>query len=125
MRNFNTYLWLAQLVTGGLIVVFGGTHMVLLHMDNVLGFFGVAVNEPVSWASMADRAVQGFWLAFYIVFLGLVVYHALNGLRGIILELNPPARLERAITGFIVLLGVAALVLGIYVPADLFLGLEA
>ena len=124
MRSTHTYLWLLQLVTGALIIVFGGTHMVLMHLDSILGFFGVHIGEASSWTLMADRAVQSFWLAFYIVFLSIVVYHGLNGLRGIILELNPPRTVARLVTALIIFLGLAALVLGIYVPADLFLGLE-
>ena len=120
----NTYLWLLQLITGGLILVFGGTHLVLMHLDEILGFFGVEIGEPSSWTSMAERwdsAVQGLWLAFYIVFLALALYHALNGLRGIILELTPSHRTERIITGVLIALGVIAFGLGVYVPADLFI----
>ena len=117
----NTYLWLFQLITGGLILIFGGTHLVLMHLDEILGFFGVEIDEPSSWASMAERALQGFWLAFYIVFLGLVLYHALYGLRGIILELTPSEKAERITTGVLIALGTIAFGLGVYVPADLFI----
>jgi succinate dehydrogenase / fumarate reductase membrane anchor subunit len=118
----NTYLWLLQLVTGGLILLFGGTHMVLMHLDDILGFFGIDIGEPTTWASMMDRAGRGFWLAFYIIFLALVLYHGLNGLRGIILELTPSPRMERLVTGLILALGIIAFGLGIYVPAQLFAG---
>ena len=118
----NTYLWLLQLVTGALLFVFLGSHLVLMHLDQILGFFGVEIGEePSSWVSMAERAVQGFWLAFYIIFLALALYHALNGLRGIILELTPSDRAERIVTGVLITLGVIAFGLGVYVPADLFI----
>ena len=117
----NTYLWLLQLITGGLILVFGGTHLALMHLDSIMGFFGVEIGEASSWASMTDRAVQGFWLAFYIVFLALALYHGLNGLRGVVLELVPSSRVERFTTGILIALGIIAFGLGVYVPTDLFI----
>lgn len=121
MRNTHTYLWLMQLVTGILIVLFGGTHLVMMHLDNILGFFGVEIGEASGWEAMMTRAVQGFWLAFYIIFLVIALYHGLNGLRGVILELNSSRRWERTWTILIIVLGVVGLGLGVYVPAELFI----
>ncbi len=118
----NTYLWFLQLVSGALILILGGLHLVLMHLDSILGFFGAHIGEPASWASMMDRATQGVWLAIYVIFLPLVLYHGLNGLRGIILELTPSDKTEHIATGLILLFGVIALGLGLYVPAKLFMG---
>lgn len=115
-----TYLWFLQLVTGALMAVFLGTHMVIMHLEDILSFFGIKVHEPTSWGSMIERAGKGFWLAFYILFLAFVLYHGLNGLRGIILELTPSAKTERIITWAIVALGIVAFALGTYVPVALF-----
>ena len=117
----NTYLWTLQLVTGALIFIFGGTHLALMHLDSILGFFGVHIGEPSSWSSMIGRAQVSLWLAFYIVFLIVVLYHGLNGLRGVILELTPSPKMERLVTGLIIFFGLIAFILGIYVPADLFI----
>ena len=62
----NTYLQFIQLVTGILIAVLLGVHMVLMHLDAVLGFFSVDVSEATSWESMMDRAGQGTWAGLYI-----------------------------------------------------------
>jgi len=118
----DTYLWLLQLVTGGLIIIFLGVHLVLMHLDNILGFFGVDIGQPSSWSSMIERATKGWWLAFYIIFLALVLYHALYGLRGVILEVTPSGRTERIVTGFIWALGIVAFGLGVYAPTELFIG---
>lgn len=114
----STYLWLLQVITGGLVAVFLGIHLVLLHVarNRVPG------SEPSEWPSMLDRAVRGIWLGFYIPFLALVLYHGLYGLRGIILEMTPSPRMERLVTGAFIGLGAVALGLGIYVPVDLFVG---
>ena len=118
----NTYLWFLQLVTGVLIAVLLSIHMVIMHLDAVLGFFGVDVAEAISWESMIDRATQGVWAGLYIALLAVVLYHALNGLRGIILELTPSARTERIVTWGIIAFGIVAFAGGTYVPVALLAG---
>jgi len=48
----NTYVWFLQLVTGVLIAVLLGIHVVIMHLDAILGFFGVDMAEVTSWESM-------------------------------------------------------------------------
>ncbi|MBM3142229.1 MAG: hypothetical protein FJ005_04180 [Chloroflexi bacterium] len=115
----NTYLWFLQLVTGILIAVLLGVHMVLMHLDAILGFFGVYVNDVTSWGSMIERSRQGIWAGLYIALLAVVLYHALNGLRNVILELTPSARTERVVTWAIVAFGIVAFVWCSYVPIAL------
>jgi len=115
----STYLWILQLVTGVLIAVLLGIHMVIQHLDAILEFFGVEAAEAISWTAMIDRASQGIWVGLYIALLAVVLYHALNGLRGIILELTPSARTERIVTWVIIAFGIIAFVGGSYVPLAL------
>ena len=116
-----TYLWFLQLITGILIAFFLGIHMVMMHLGDILGFLGIHISEPTSWTSMIERADQGTWLAFYILLLAFALYHGLNGLRSILLELSPSAKTERIMTWAIVALGIVAFALGTYVPVALFL----
>jgi succinate dehydrogenase hydrophobic anchor subunit len=118
----NTYLRLLQLVTGILIAVLLGIHIVIMHLDAILGFFGVDVNDVTSWGSMIERARQGIWAGLYIALLAVVLYHALNGLRNVILELTPSARTERVVTWAIIAFGIIAFIGGTYVPAALLAG---
>ena len=118
----NTYLWLLQLVTGILIAVLLAIHMVIMHLDAILGFFGVNVAEAISWESMIGRATQGVWAGLYMALLAVVLYHALNGLRGIILELTPSATTERIVTWVIIAFGIVAFAGGTYVPVALLAG---
>ena len=111
-----TRLHLLHMFTGVVIAVLLGIHMVLLHLDAVLGFFGVDATEPTSWQSMIARASQGIWAGIYIVLLAVVLYHALYGLRGIILELNPSVRTERIITWVFIIVGIITFIWGSYVP---------
>jgi len=114
-----TYLWLLQLVTGVLLAVFLGVHMVIMHLDAILGFFGVDAAEPTSWEPMIERAGQGIWVVFYIALLAFVLYHGLNGLRNVILELTPSAKTERIVTRVIIAFGIIAFIGGTYVPVAL------
>ncbi len=114
-----TYLRLLQLVTAVLIAVFLGIHMVRMHLDATLGFFGVEAGAPTSWASMIDRASRGTWVGLYIALLAIGLYHGLNGLRGIILEATPSVKAERAITWGLIVFGIIFFIGGTYVPVAL------
>ena len=111
-----TYLWFLQLVTGVLIAVLLGTHMVIQHLDAILDFFGIEVTEPTSWASMIDRASQGIFVALYIALLAVGLYHGINGLRGIILEVTPSARTGRIVTWVLIVFGIIIFGWGTWVP---------
>lgn len=114
-----TRLNLLQMLTGILIAVSLGIHMVISHHDTILGLFGVAANQPTSWQSMVERARQGIWASLYIALLAFVLYHALYGLRGIILEVTPSVRTERVITWSFIIIGIIVFVWGAYVPVAL------
>jgi succinate dehydrogenase hydrophobic anchor subunit len=112
----NTYLQFIQLITGVLIAVLLGIHMVIQHLDAILGFFGIDVRDATSWPSMIGRAKQGIWALIYIALLIFALYHAFNGLRNILLELTSSARTERVITVAIIVVGVIFLILGVWAP---------
>ena len=115
----NTYLWFIQLVTGVLIAVLAGIHMVWMHLDAILGFFGVDMGDTTSWYSMIERSREIIWAGIYIALLAVVLYHAFNGLRNIILELTPSARTERIVTWAIVTFGILVFIWSAYVPIAL------
>jgi succinate dehydrogenase / fumarate reductase membrane anchor subunit len=107
------------MVTGALIAVLLGIHLVKSHLDDILGFFGVNAAEPTSWESMIDRASQGIWVALYIALLAVGLYHGINGLRGIILETTPSAKTERIINRAFIVFGIIVFIGGAYVPIAL------
>ena len=109
-----TYLWFAQLVTGVLIAVLLGIHMVMQHLNAALG-----TTDPTAWQSMIDRASQGAWVGLYIVLLAFGLYHGINGLRNIILEVTPSARGGRIVTWMLIVFGVVVFIWGTYVPIAL------
>jgi succinate dehydrogenase/fumarate reductase cytochrome b subunit len=105
-----TRLRLLHMFTGVVIAVLLGIHMVILHLDAVLGFFGVDATESTSWQAMIERAIQGIWAGIYIVLLAVVLYHALYGLRG---------KTERIITWSFIITGIIVFIWGAYVPVAL------
>ncbi len=95
-------------------------HMVVLHLNSILGFFGISGVDPSSWATMIERSRQVVWVGIYIALLAVVLFHALYGLRGIIFELNPSPAAERWISRSFVALGVLVFIGAAYVPLSLF-----
>ena len=114
-----TYLWIIHLATGVLIAAFLGIHMVTMHLNDILVFFGIGEVEPTSWGSMMGRSGQGVWVGFYIALLAFALYHGLNGLRGIILETTSSVKVGRIITRLIIAFGIIAFIWCAYVPVAL------
>ena len=115
----STRFHLLHMLTGVLIAVLLGIHMVIVHLDDILGFFGVNAAEPASWQAMIERSSQVVWAGIYIALLAFVLYHALYGLRGIMLEVMPSARAGRVITRVFIIAGIVIFIWGSYVPLAL------
>lgn len=116
----SAYLRLVQLVTGVLVAVLLSIHIVLTHLDVILGFFGVKVAEPTAWASVMERASQGTFVGIYIALLACGLYHAIYGLRNIILEVTPSVKTGRIVTWALIVTGIVIFIWGTYVPVALF-----
>ncbi len=112
----NTYLQLIHMLAGVLIAVLLGIHMVIMHLDEIMGFFGADVTHPTSWDSMIGRARQGLWAGIYIPLLAFALYHGLNGLRNVLIEVIPSSGGKRAMTWILIIVGIVFLGLGIYAP---------
>ncbi len=108
----NTFLWFLQLVTGVLIAVFLGIHVVTQHLSSI---------DQTTWPLMIGRATEGIWVFLYVALLAVGLYHGINGLRGIILEVTTSARTARIITGILIAIGVIFFIGGTFVPVALFI----
>ncbi len=111
---------LLHMLTGVLIIGLLGAHMVVLHLNSILGFFGLSGPDPSSWNTMIERSRQVAWVGIYIALLGVVIFHAMYGLRGIIFELNPSPAAERWISRSFVIVGILVFLGAAYVPLSLF-----
>jgi succinate dehydrogenase / fumarate reductase cytochrome b subunit len=98
--------WLGQRVTAVLVIVTIMVHLVLTHY--------VAIGE-LSFDNIGDRLAGGAVLVNDVVLLLAVVYHALNGLRMVVLDWGlTNSRGRRTFDAALWLLGVVAIVYGIW-----------
>ena len=118
----NTWLMIVHMATGVLIALLLGMHMVIMHLDNIPGLAGSGAEDLLSWESMMGRAQKGIWVAIYIVLLAVTLYHALYGLRNIIVETTLSGEKARKVTIGLIAFGVVLFILGIYVPLALLVG---
>jgi len=108
-------LWSWQLVTGAVIFLLLGLHMLIMHLAGVVelrAFNPAADGDPLAWENVAHRARQGFFTVTYVLLLAAALFHGLNGLRNVLFELHPPPGLRRLIVAVLVVVGGALLALG-------------
>ena len=101
----NAWLWLAKLITGGLIIVILIVHLAVNHL------------APGGLKNYADVVayLSNPWIALMeMTFLMLVVTHALLGTRSILLDLNPSIRIIRWMDRILVGLGSLSIIYGIW-----------
>ena len=111
-----TRLHLLHMLAGVVIAGLLGSHIVVLHLNDILRFFGGGTPDPTSWAAMIARSREALWAGIYIAMLAFILYHALYGLRGIILEVTTSATTSRTVTWAFIVIGVATFIWGSYVP---------
>lgn len=102
----NTWLWLLKILTGILLVVLLGIHLVVNHF--------VSENGLLTYADVVAYYQNPIIPIMEICFLAAVVSHSLIGLRGIILDLNPSRSLLKIIDVVLVLGGVSVVIYGIW-----------
>jgi len=95
-----------QYVTGIAIGATGAFHLIANNLPGI----GEAIHEsPIYPVNLA-------------IFLAALLYHGLNGVRSILVELIPGPCAGKAITWILAIIGVAAYVYGVQVLLNLFMG---
>ena len=105
-RREGAFLWLFKIVAGLLIVVLLGVHFVVNHL--------VAPEGLLSYADVVRYYDNPIVPIMEIIFLVLVIAHALVGLRSILLDLHPSDRVLRAVDILFWIAGTAFSVYGIW-----------
>ena len=100
------WLWLSKFITGALIVILIGVHLVVNHFTAEGGL--QSYEDVIAYFSNPGIVLME------IVFLIVVVAHALVGLRSVILDLNPARGLMAVIDWVLGLLGVGSIAYGIW-----------
>jgi len=110
MRESTFWTW--HLVAGAVILLLLGLHMVIMHLDGLVGFMNLPGYEPVHWENIVHRAQYLFFTATYVLLLGAALYHGLYGSRTLLFELDLKPAGQRFVTIAVWVLGVALFVLG-------------
>ena len=98
--------WFGQRVTAVLVLITIGVHLLLTH------YFALG---ELSFANIEERLGTVAVLVNDIVLLVAVVFHGLNGVRMVALDYGfAGARARRALNAVLVVLGIAAIIFGIW-----------
>jgi len=98
------WVWLGQAASGVLLVVLLGLHWVAQHY--------LASGGLRSFAEVLAYLKNPLALLLELSFLAVVTYHALFGLRAILLDLGPGRRLRQLLDITLLALGIATLIYG-------------
>ncbi len=99
-------VWIFKIFAGLFIVLLLGLHFVVNHL--------VAPGGLLSYADVVAYYQIPIIPIIEGIFLILVVSHALVGLRSIILDLNPSDRALKIVTNVLWVIGIAAVIYGIW-----------
>jgi len=105
-------LWTWHLAAGAIILVLLGLHMIIMHLDVLVGIFNPGSPHPTDWVNVVARAKAGFFTFSYIVLLGAALFHGLYGFRNILFELGPGAELKKALNVVLTLGGIGLFAFG-------------
>ena len=112
MRESGYWTWF--LIAGLVIFVFGGLHMMTIHLNGVAGIFNPVGYDAVDWRNVAYRSRNVFFTLTYIILLGAVLYHGFYGLRTILLELGLQKTTQRKLTVSLWFIGIILFVVGTF-----------
>jgi succinate dehydrogenase / fumarate reductase, membrane anchor subunit len=106
--------WIIQRVTGVVLVVLLAVHIGVNHFGPLANpEVQAGTREVIVFSDVAYRMTMAFWWIFNITLLTFVLYHGLNGIRNIALDLGVKGSGDKAVTGVLALIGVAAFAFGI------------
>ena len=100
----NTWLWLVKIITGPLLLVLLGIHLVVNHFIGETGL--LTYTDIVAYYQNPIIPIME------ICFLIAVVTHSLTGMRGIFLDLKPSRSVLKVIDVILVIFGVAVVIYG-------------
>jgi len=113
-------LWFLHIITAMVILVLLSSHMGIMHLGYILDFLGFQnAIKPTSAENVFARSQQTLFMVFYIVLLGVTLFHGLYGLRSILYELSLPKAMEKIIGRLLCVAGIALFLYGSYVAVQL------
>lgn len=80
MRPEGVVAWVLQRVTGAILILLLAVHFWLLHFKDVF--------EPIELAGVSLRLAKPLFLMVDVALLAAGLFHGLNGLRNVVLDLS-------------------------------------
>ena len=109
--------WFLQRVTGAGLIVLLLIHFIVNHYFNITEAEQGALEGLVVFDNVAERfETIGYWV-ISILLLSFTLFHGLNGIRNIVIDYGARGAAEKAATGVLSIIGVAAFVFGIFALA--------
>lgn len=103
-RATGSIQWLFQAVSGAFIVFFLGIHLYVAHING---------GTPVElFNSVIANLKNPWWMAFFLVFVWIVTYHGLNGVKGIIYETGISERARKVVRYLLTALFIVSVIYG-------------
>ncbi len=102
----NVWLWLVKIITGPLLVILLGIHLVVNHFIGTRGL--------LTYADVVAYFKNPIIPVMEITLLATVVTHSLIGLRGIILDLKPSRTVLTVINWILAIIGIVSVSYGIW-----------
>ena len=100
MSSGPAWAWLGQRITAVLVVGFLSAHLWFSHLTGV--------GQRITLERVAQRLGEGGFFFLYIMLLAVALYHALYGLRGIVLDYGPGSKAQAVVTWLALMIGLAA-----------------
>jgi succinate dehydrogenase hydrophobic anchor subunit len=117
----STFTWLAQRISALFLVIFLFTHVNFNHLiDWQAGEHGW--RGLIDFMFVRERLLSGtlFWKVFYFSFIPICVFHAVNGLWGIIADYRPSGRVAIFLQAVLMLIALALIYFGLSTIFNLF-----
>jgi succinate dehydrogenase hydrophobic membrane anchor protein len=96
------YSWLLQRISAILLLIFMSIHIIVAHYPA----------RDINFNDVLTRLNYPGWKVFYILFLAVVLYHALNGVWVVISDFQGLRSFQKPLLGLTVLVGLVFLYLG-------------
>jgi succinate dehydrogenase / fumarate reductase membrane anchor subunit len=107
----SSWSWILQAFTGVMLVVLLGLHMVVQHF--------VVAGGLRNYQQVAQYISNPFLFLLEIAFLIIVTWHAMLGVRAVILDLGLKPATERKVTAILSIVGIVVVAYGIWLSATI------
>ncbi len=103
-RALGSIQWLFQAASGAFIIFFLGVHLYVAHING---------GSPVElFDTVVANLSNPWWLAFFLVFVWIVTYHGLNGVKGIIFETGISQKSRRIVSYLLTAVFIVSVIYG-------------